>query len=90
MEFLGTVDVTADDGTAVVIGAGDVPDIGNPVFDSGKKKVGFVKRVFGPVNEPFITVAVDDAAVLKNLRGKELYVSRRTQNAKDKRRNRRD
>jgi len=90
MEFLGMVDETADNGIAVVIGAGNDPDIGNHVFDSKKNKIGTVKRIFGPVNEPFITVAVDDAAILKGLKGKELYVTRRTQNGKDKRRNRRD
>ncbi|MDR1954459.1 MAG: hypothetical protein LBP82_00700, partial [Candidatus Methanoplasma sp.] len=73
-----------------VIGTADVPDIGSPVYDSNKKKIGTVKRIFGPVNEPFITVAVEDAAALRGLRSKELYTTRRTQNAKDKRRNRRD
>jgi len=90
MEFLGIVEGTSDDGTAVVIGTGNIPEIGNPVFDSDRKRVGAVKRIFGPVNEPFITVAVEDAAVLRKLGGKELYISRRTQNGKDKRRNRRD
>ena len=90
MDFLGVVDETSDSGTAVVVGKGDIPDIGSHVFDSNKTKIGTVKRIFGPVNEPFITVAVDDATVLKKLRGKELYVTRRTQNDKDKRRNRRD
>ncbi|MDR0309426.1 MAG: hypothetical protein LBH88_01530, partial [Candidatus Methanoplasma sp.] len=75
---------------AIVIGTSDIPDIGNPVFDSKRNKIGIVKRVFGPVGEPFITVAVDDAVILRDLMGKELYTTRRTQNAKDKRRNRRD
>ncbi|MCL2510286.1 MAG: hypothetical protein FWF07_04315 [Methanomassiliicoccaceae archaeon] len=90
MDFLGIVDETADTGTAVVTCTGDTPDIGNHVFDSKKNKIGTVKRVFGPVNGPFVTVAVDDAALLKGLKGKELYVIKRTQNGKDKRRNRRD
>jgi len=90
MEFLGIVDETADTGTAVVVCTGDAPDIGNHVFDSKKNKIGTVKRVFGPVNEPFVTVAVEDTTALKWLKGKELYVIKRTQNGKDKRRNRRD
>jgi len=91
MEFLGIVDETADNGVAVLTGAGDIPDIGNHVYDSKKNKIGTVKRIFGPVNEPFITVAVDDAAVLRGLKGKELYTTKRgSQNGKDKRRNRRD
>jgi len=90
MEFLGVVDETSDSGTAVVICTGDVPDIGSHVFDSNRTKIGTVKRIFGPVNEPFITVAVEDAAAMKKLKGKELYITRRAQNDKDKRRNRRN
>ncbi|MCL2296293.1 MAG: hypothetical protein FWC29_04340 [Methanomassiliicoccaceae archaeon] len=90
MEFLGIVGEAADSGIAVVVLAGSIPDIGNHVFDSNKNKIGSIKRIFGPVSEPFVTVAVDDDATLKGLKGKELYVIRRTQNGKDKRRNRRD
>jgi len=91
MEFLGIVDGTADNGIAIVIGTENIPDVGNPVFDSAGNKVGTVKRVFGPVGEPFITVTIGSAAVLKGLKGKELYTTKkRAQNGKDKRRNRRD
>jgi RNA-binding protein len=90
MEFLGIVDGTADSGIAVVRGTENIPDIGNPVFDPAGNKIGTVKRIFGPINEPFVTVAVDDVAVLRGLGGKELYTKRRIQNGKDKRRNRRD
>jgi len=90
MDFLGIVEETADNGTAVVVCTGENPEIGNHVFDSKKNKIGTVKRVFGPVNEPFVTVAVEDTTILGGLRGKELYVIRRTQNGKDKRRNRRN
>jgi RNA-binding protein len=90
MELLGIVDGAADNGIAVVVGTEDIPDIGSPVFDSNNNKIGTVKRIFGPVKEPFITVAVEDAAVLSKLKGKEVFIKRRTQNGKDKRRNRRD
>jgi RNA-binding protein len=90
MEFLGAVDETADNGVVVVKGTENLPDIGSPVFDSNKKRIGTVKRVFGPVKEPFITVAGDEPAAVKRLSGKDLYITRRPQNGKDKRRNRRD
>jgi RNA-binding protein len=90
MEFLGIVDGTADKGIVIVMGTENIPDVGNSVYDSDKNRVGTVKRVFGPVKEPFVTVVVDDAAVLKGLKDKRLYIQRRTQNGKDKRRNRRD
>ena len=91
MELLGVVDVSESNGIVVVAGAGSIPDIGDPVFDPDRNKIGTVKRIFGPVEGPFITVAVDSRAVPnKLLGGKELYFTRRTQNGKDKRRNRRD
>lgn len=90
MEFLGIVHEVSDSGIAVVIGSGDIPDIGNHVFDSGKDRIGTVKRIFGPVERPFIAVAVDNTASLARIKGKELYITRRAQNGKDKRRNRRD
>jgi len=90
MDFLGVVNRTTDNGDLIVIGTVDAPEIGNPVFDSKNNKVGTVKRIFGPVEEPFITVSVDDPSVLKGIINKELFTTRRTQNAKDKRRNRRD
>ena len=91
MDFLGIAKTTTDNGELIVVGSGEVPEIGNPVFDSKSNRIGTVKRIFGPVKEPFITVAVDDPAVLKGIGNKELFTTtRRTQNAKDKRRNRRD
>ncbi|MCL1979343.1 MAG: hypothetical protein FWG60_04220 [Methanomassiliicoccaceae archaeon] len=90
MEVLGVVYGIADNGVAIVIGTDDVPDIGNPVFDSEKKRIGTVKRVFGPVGEPFITVGIDDTAALKGIMGKKLFTARGTRNGKDKRRYRRD
>jgi RNA-binding protein len=90
MDLLGIADKANDNGEIVVVGTSDVPEIGSPVFDSKNNRIGTVKRIFGPVNEPFITVAVDDPAMLKGIGGKELFTTRRAQNAKDKRRNRRD
>ncbi len=90
MEILGIVDGIADNGKIVVMGSPEIPDMGNPVFDSDRNKIGTVKRIFGPVDEPYISVTVDDPAMLDGLLGKELYTTRRTHNGKDKRRNRRD
>jgi RNA-binding protein len=90
MDFLGTANKTTDNGELVVVGVSDIPDIGDPVYDSKNNKVGSVKRIFGPVDAPFIIVKVDDPANLKDIGNKELFTTRRTQNGKDKRRNRRD
>ncbi|MDR3074559.1 MAG: hypothetical protein LBU30_00800 [Candidatus Methanoplasma sp.] len=90
MEFLGVADGTTNNGTMVVIGTDNIPGMGDPVFDSREHKIGTVKRIFGPVGEPFITVAVCDTSMLEGIGGMKLYTKRRTQNGKDKRRNRRD
>ena len=90
MDFLGIAGGSTDNGELIVVGTSDIPNIGDPVFDSKSNKIGTVKRIFGPVEKPFITVAVGDPAVLKGIGNKELFTTRRTQNAKDKRRNRRD
>ncbi|MDR1690755.1 MAG: Gar1/Naf1 family protein [Candidatus Methanoplasma sp.] len=90
MEFLGIVDSMTDTDGFVVIGTSNVPEIGSPVFDSDRNKIGSIKRIFGPVEEPFISVAAFNSANVRMLKGKEVYTTRRTQNGKDKRRNRRD
>lgn len=90
MELLGTADRITENGRIVVIGSSEVPDIGNPVFDSSNNRIGTVKRIFGPIDEPYISVTVDDPARVERIVGKELYTTRRSQNGKDKRRNRRD
>ena len=82
--------MTGENGTAVLVGTGDIPDIGSPVFDSDRNRVGIVKRVFGPIGEPFVTITVDNAALMNRIKGMKLYTIRRPQNGKDKRRNRRD
>lgn len=89
MEFLGIIDEITDK-KIVVICTSDVPDLGNPVFDSNNKKIGSIKRIFGPVEEPYISVAIDDGTAVKVKKGGELYTTRRAHNGKDKRRYRRD
>lgn len=88
LSLLGTVDEITCDGKAVVR-TSDLPDLGGAVFDSKGRKVGSVKRVFGPVDGPYASVLLDEGVRTEGLKGTNLYV-RGTQNGKSKRRNRRD
>lgn len=59
MDFLGTVTLTPDKGTVLAIGK-TAPEVGDAVYDSKKKRIGSVKRVFGPVDSPYVRVALTD------------------------------
>jgi rRNA processing protein Gar1 len=87
--LLGTVIEVGRDGMAVAVCV-SAPETGDAVFDARGKRIGVVKRVFGPVDRPYVSVLLDRGADAVDLAGKEVYSKRGTQNAKDKRRNRRD
>lgn len=89
MELLGIVEDVIADGRAIVIGK-SLPDINSTVFDQRERKVGKIKRIFGPVDEPYITVIVDDKETVQYLKNKPLYYTKGTQNGKNKGRNRRN
>jgi RNA-binding protein involved in rRNA processing len=89
MDFLGTADEITNEGRAVVRSS-ILPEVGNAVFDSSGKKIGTVKRVFGPVDEPFVTINLDKSISPEKFKGKEVYTTGRAHNGKDKRRNRRN
>jgi len=55
MKKLGAVKNIIHDGT-ILIRASEISRPGTPVFDSRGGEVGKVARVFGPVNEPYLTV----------------------------------
>lgn len=72
MNFLGLVTLTPGDGTVLAIGS-TTPEIGDTVFDSRKKKVGSVKRVFGPVGSPYVSIKLNEKTVAE---GEELYYAK--------------
>lgn len=85
MDFLGTVEGVSSEGR-LIVRCEQVPDIGDTVLDQNQKRVGTVKRVFGPVNEPYASVSPAEG-LPKNVSGKKLYYSRRVKDGKAKRRN---
>jgi RNA-binding protein len=85
MDVLGIVEDVTHEG--IIIVRGEVtPEYGNIVYDSKQKRIGSVKRIFGPVNGPYISVVPADVSVLKNVTGKKVYFERETQYGKNKRR----
>lgn len=84
MDFLGTVTETTSDGRAVV-SASSTPETGDPVFDSSRRRIGKVIRIFGPVDGPYVSVELENVDLSK-LAGTELYTQGVKQNGKVKRR----
>ena len=64
MELLGCIETVSGEGRFVVK-ADTVPDINETVFDDKGKRMGTVKRVFGPVEGPYVTVSAENGMDLK-------------------------
>ena len=86
MDVLGVVEDVSHEGLIIVRGDA-VPEYGNVVYDAKQKRVGTVKRIFGPVDRPYVSVVPADMAILKNISGEKVYFERGAQYGKNKRRN---
>ena len=86
MDVLGIVENVSHEGLLIIRGDA-VPDHGSIVYGADKKRIGKVKRVFGPVERPYISVIPSDKAVLENISGKNVYFERGVHHGKNKRRN---
>ena len=86
MDVLGVAECISHEGLIIVRGDA-VPEHGNAVYDSKQKKIGTVKRIFGPVERPYISVAPSDKAAAANIPGKKVYYEKGAQYGKNKRRN---
>ena len=84
MKVLGTVTgMTA--GMHAVVTCSETPSIGDEVLDGKRRRIGRVYRIFGPVDAPYASVALDGDAAVES--GTELYFNGAKQNGKTKRRN---
>ncbi len=86
MEILGIVEEITCDGR-MIVRCNELPDIGAAVFDRRQTRLGSVGRVFGPVDGPYASVTPEGGPAKI---GTETYYRGNKQNAKGKRRNRRD
>ena len=59
MELLGLVETVTAAGN-LVVRACTAPDVNSAVYDGGNARVGTVKRIFGPVDGPYVTVVPAD------------------------------
>lgn len=77
MDYLGTVKGLGYDGNILVKGE-FTPKPSQKVMDKGKRTIGSVLRIFGPVNKPFITVRPPkNHKPSLDIIGKDVYVKRR-------------
>ena len=86
MDCLGDVETMSGEGRFVVK-AMAAPEINETVFDSDGKRLGTVKRIFGPVEGPYVTVNADDGIGLTDICGIKVYHKGEIKNAKRKRKN---
>lgn len=84
MEFLGTVEEITTEGR-IVIRCTVTPEPGDQVYDSKHERLGSVKRIFGPVDSPYVSVVPDRMKTSKI--GKKTYYEGGTRHGKNKRRN---
>ena len=86
MDVLGVVEDVSHEGLIIIRGE-VAPDHGNIVYDAKQNRIGTVKRIFGPVDGPYVSVVPSDKNILKNISGKKVYFERGAQHGKNKRRN---
>lgn len=89
MKVLGTIQEIACDGKLIVRGEITPPSKAK-VVDNRKRSLGRVRRVFGPVDSPYISVEPTGEISLIGLIGKQVYVEGVDDNGKGKRRHRRN
>lgn len=90
MDFLGTVEEITCDGRLIIQCRDVLPDMGAPVFDARQNRLGTVGKVFGPVDGPYASVTPDRGVDTGSLRNTQTFFRGKEQNAKSKRRNRRN
>ena len=84
MDCLGNVETVSGEGRFVVKAVA-VPEMNEIVFDSKGNRLGTVKRIFGPVEGPYVTVNADDGIGLTDICGIKVYHKGEIKNAKGKR-----
>jgi RNA-binding protein len=89
MKLLGVIQDITFDGKLVVRGA-FAPYPRERVMDNRSKVLGQVRRVFGPVDSPYVMVEPTGKISLLGTVGKQVYIEEVEQYAKGKRRDRRD
>ena len=87
MKVLGTVQEVAFDGK-LVVKAAFAPRLRAKIVDNRRRAMGTVRRVFGPVAAPYVTIEPSGGLKLLATLGKQVYVEEVGDYGKDKRRDR--
>lgn len=85
-KLIGRIEEITPDGR-LIAECSELPDMNEPIYDGNRKKIGVVKRIFGPVDRPYISIT-PETAISEKLRNTNIYKEGRD-NGKDKGRNRR-
>lgn len=83
MDYLGEVETVTNDGK-IVVRAVTAPEVNVGVFDSRERKIGTVKRVFGPVDSPYVTVVPVSKGNVSGLLNMKTYYKGENRNGKVK------
>jgi len=83
--YSGIVESVTNEGNFVVK-AEFTPDVNDPVYGPDGLRIGKVKRVFGPVDSPYVTVVPENKDVLTKIGGKKITFRRDAKDGKGKRR----
>ena len=83
MNYLGDVETVTDDGK-IVVKAVTTPEVNSPVFDSRERRIGTVKRIFGPVDSPYVTILPVAKGDLDRLMNEKTYLMGEMKNGKGK------
>ena len=89
MKVLGTIQEIACDGKMIVRGS-ITPPPRSKVGDNRKRTLGRVRRVFGPVDTPYVSIDTTGDISLIGMIGKKVYIEGVDDNGKGKRRHRRN
>jgi len=89
MRVLGKVQDISHDGKLIIRGT-TTPATGSLIFDNKRRCIGKIRRIFGPVNAPYIIVEPADDTILLRAIGKQVYIKGVDNNGKGKRRHRRN
>ncbi len=84
---MGTVSGITSEGR-LIVPCSEPPEIGTAVFDGRHRRIGTVKRILGPVEAPYASIAAEKGSAVPA--GTELYCEGKGHDGKAKRRNRRD
>ncbi|MCQ2079427.1 MAG: Gar1/Naf1 family protein [archaeon] len=87
MEILGIVEGITSEGHALVKCV-NLPDLGTAVFDAERNRVGTVRRVLGPVDEPYASISGE--GMRPALKGKKLFFNPSGNDGRNKRKGRKN